>query len=69
MLTSRLQPETATIEPEPASGVQEANDEAKLKQLIEEHSLEEAFFYARRLVANGEVWAEPYLVDIQQSLG
>ena len=69
MLTSRLQSETATIEPEPDSGVQEANDEAKLKQLIEEHSLEEAFFYARRLVANGEVWAEPYLVDIQQSLG
>ena len=36
-------------------------DEKKLLALIESANISEAFFLARRLVASGESWAEPYL--------
>ncbi|MGB1792800.1 MAG: hypothetical protein ACPHMS_02850, partial [Candidatus Poseidoniaceae archaeon] len=36
-------------------------DEKKLIALIESANISEAFFLARRLVASGESWAEPYL--------
>ena len=36
-------------------------DEKKLIALIEAANISEAFFMARRLVASGESWAEPYL--------
>ena len=36
-------------------------EEKKLVELIESSNISEAFFMARRLVASGETWAEPYL--------
>jgi len=36
-------------------------EEKKLIALIESSNISEAFFIARRLVASGESWAEPYL--------
>ena len=36
-------------------------EEKKLTALIESSNISEAFFMARRLVASGEEWAEPYL--------
>jgi len=36
-------------------------EEKKLVELIESANISEAFFMARRLVASGESWAEPYL--------
>ena len=36
-------------------------DEVKLASLLETNNVSEAFFLARRLVASGELWAEPYL--------
>ena len=36
-------------------------EEKKLVELIESSNISEAFFMARRLVASGESWAEPYL--------
>ena len=36
-------------------------EERKLIELIESSNISEAFFMARRLVASGDSWAEPYL--------
>ena len=44
-------------------------DKQKLLDLISSNNMEEAFFYARRLVAQGEEWANEYLSEIQKNLG
>lgn len=43
-------------------------DKQKLNELISSNNMEEAFFYARRLVAQGEEWANEYLREIQENL-
>ncbi|MEK9697239.1 MAG: hypothetical protein VW270_15860, partial [Candidatus Poseidoniales archaeon] len=44
-------------------------DKLKLHELMVNNNMEEAFFYARRLVAQGEDWANEYLREIQENLG
>lgn len=43
-------------------------DEVRLKSLIEQDDYQEAFFLARRLLANGEEWAHPWLDQIKQKM-
>ena len=43
-------------------------DEIRLKSLIEQDDYQEAFFLARRLLANGEEWAHPWLDQIKQKM-
>lgn len=43
-------------------------DEPLLLELIEKGDVQAAFFLARRLMANGETWAESYMTRIQQDL-
>lgn len=46
-----------------------SNDKQRLMELMTNSNYEEAFFYARRLVSQGEDWASEYLSDIQSKLG
>lgn len=43
-------------------------DELKLESLLEHGDLQSAFFLARRLLASGEAWAEPWLQRIQSDM-
>ena len=43
-------------------------DEVRLKLLLENDDYQEAFFLARRLLANGEEWAQPWLDEIKQKM-
>ena len=45
------------------------NDKQKLIDLMTNRNYEEAFFYARRLLSQGEDWASEYLSDIRTKLG
>lgn len=54
-----------TEEPEPPSL---HPDEVALRLLTERGDLQSAFFLARRLLASGELWAEPWLEKIQSEM-
>lgn len=43
-------------------------DETKLEQLVTQGDHQAAFFLARRLLAGGEAWAEPWLTQIQEAM-
>ena len=43
-------------------------DEVRLKALVDQDDYQEAFFLARRLLANGEDWAQPWLDEIKQKM-
>ena len=43
-------------------------DETKLEQLVAQGDHQAAFFLARRLLAGGEAWAEPWLTQIQEAM-
>ncbi|HJM55198.1 MAG TPA: hypothetical protein QGI72_03015 [Poseidonia sp.] len=43
-------------------------DKVRLDEMIDGGDLQQAFFLARRLVANGEEWAENILEDIQKKM-
>ena len=43
-------------------------DEPKLAMLLEQGDVQAAFFLARRLLASGESWAEPWLERIQSEM-
>ena len=43
-------------------------DEVRLKALVDQDDYQEAFFLARRLLANGEDWAQPWLDEIKQRM-
>ena len=62
-LNKRVRQEPSELISEVTEEVVEALnlDEKKLIALIEAANISEAFFMARRLVASGESWAEPYL--------
>ena len=44
------------------------NEERKLVRLLSQKDYSEAFFIARRLVAQGEDWAEEYLSKARRGL-
>ena len=70
-LTDRIStPEVAVTAQVPEAEPMETAhpDEAKLEQLMEQGDLQAAFFLARRLLASGEDWAEPWLERIQSQL-
>ena len=62
-LNKRVRQETTEPIPESMEEASEETnlEEKKLVELIESSNISEAFFMARRLVASGESWAEPYL--------
>lgn len=66
-LTDRISTETGTDEVDEHAAVEESihPDEVKLKHLIDRGDVQAAFFLARRLLAAGETWAEPWLDEIQ----
>ena len=53
---------------EPEDEVTEDRDQSKLKAMMENGNFQEAFFYARRLVAQGENWAEEWMRKAKDSL-
>ena len=61
-----IEEETHTIELE--DEVTEDRDLSKLKAMMENGNFQEAFFYARRLVAQGESWAEEWMNKAKDSL-
>jgi tetratricopeptide (TPR) repeat protein len=68
-LTSRLRTvDHDSTEPELDDEHTDSMDKQKLNELISSNNMEEAFFYARRLVAQGEEWANEYLREIQENL-
>ncbi|DAC54842.1 MAG TPA: hypothetical protein D7H78_02110 [Candidatus Poseidoniales archaeon] len=62
-LNKRVRQETTEpiVESMEETGEKTKLEEKKLVELIESSNISEAFFMARRLVASGESWAEPYL--------
>ena len=69
-LTARISattPTPLTNEPE-EEVVQRHPDELQLEGLLEQGDLQSAFFLARRLLAAGEDWAEPWLARIQANM-
>jgi len=69
-LTSRLRKDVVDSTVEEIHEEQtDSIDKQKLLELISSENMEEAFFYARRLLAQGEEWAEEYLRQIQEKLG
>ena len=69
-LTERISsPAQNAASPTPKDDHETAHpDEAKLRHLIGQNDLQAAFFLARRLLASGEAWAEPWLEDIQSQM-
>lgn len=53
---------------EPEDEILEDRDLTKLKTMMENGNFQEAFFYARRLVAQGESWAEEWMQKAKDSL-
>ena len=53
---------------EPEDEATEDRDLTKLKSMMENGNFQEAFFYARRLVAQGENWAEEWMSKAKDSL-
>lgn len=48
--------------------ITEDKDLSRLRTLFEEKNFQEAFFYARRLVAQGENWAEEWMQNAREQL-
>ena len=48
--------------------ISEDKDMVKLRALFSESNFQEAFFYARRLVAQGEDWAEDWMLKAREQL-
>ena len=48
--------------------ISEDRDMVKLRALFSESNFQEAFFYARRLVAQGEDWAEEWMMKAREQL-
>ncbi|MDP6200489.1 MAG: hypothetical protein QF531_06910, partial [Candidatus Poseidonia sp.] len=69
-LTARISaPTPAPITNVPEEEViQRHPDEHQLEVLIEQGDVQSAFFLARRLLASGEDWAEPWLERIQAGM-
>ncbi len=66
-ISTRQVPSTPTV-PEQQEHESAHPDELRLKLLMEQDDYQEAFFLARRLLANGEDWAKSWLEDIQQKM-
>ena len=69
-LTARISAPTHTPftnEPE-EDVIQRHPDEHQLEVLVEQGDMQSAFFLARRLLASGEDWAEPWLERIQANM-
>ncbi|MEC8632831.1 MAG: hypothetical protein VXY10_05270 [Candidatus Thermoplasmatota archaeon] len=69
-LTARISaptptPSTSEVEEDV---VQRHPDELQLEALVEQGDVQSAFFLARRLLAAGEDWAEPWLARIQADM-
>ena len=60
-LASSVSTEEETHIQEPEDEVTEDRDLTKLRSMVENGNFQEAFFYARRLVAQGESWAEEWM--------
>jgi hypothetical protein len=69
-LTNRVStpPEKEVIQTEDAPETHLHPDQLKLEQLIAQGDHQAAFFLARRLLAGGEDWAEPWLTQIQEAM-
>ena len=70
-LTARISTaESANVQPEPveANETHRHPDEVKLEAMVERGDHQSAFFLARRLLAAGESWAEPWLERIQSDM-
>ena len=48
--------------------ISEDKDMVKLRALFNENNFQEAFFYARRLVAQGDNWAEEWMLKAREQL-
>mgnify|MGYP001158314423 FL=1 len=70
LLTERISTpeEMSEIELETEEQVAEHPDKSKLAKLLENQDYQSAFFLARRLLASGETWAEPWLEQIQSEM-
>jgi len=69
-LTARIstpEPTPSTVEAEEDTP-QRHPDEHTLETLLEQGDVQSAFFLARRLLASGEAWAEPWLERIQSDM-
>ena len=70
-LTDRISmPEKTAVSSAPVDDVESHvhPDEPKLAMLLEQGDVQAAFFLARRLLASGESWAEPWLERIQSEM-
>ena len=67
-LASSVSTEEETQADEPEDEATEDRDLTKLKSMMENGNFQEAFFYARRLVAQGENWAEEWMSKAKDSL-
>jgi len=69
-LTARIStPDSAPPTEESEENIPQRHpDEHKLEALLEQGDVQSAFFLARRLLASGEAWAEPWLERIQSEM-
>ena len=67
-LASSVSTEQETHADEPEDEATEDRDLTKLKSMMGNGNFQEAFFYARRLVAQGENWAEEWMSKAKDSL-
>ena len=67
-LASSVSTEEETHIDDTEDEVSEDRDLSKLKSMMENENFQEAFFYARRLVAQGESWAEEWMNKAKDSL-
>ncbi len=70
VLTERISTpnEAMNTDPQEIESPSEHPDKAKLTHHIEHGDYQSAFFLARRLLASGETWAEPWLEKIQSQM-
>ena len=70
VLTERISTpkETTVAVDESEEPIAEHPDQSKLAKLMEQGDHQSAFFLARRLLASGETWAEPWLEKIQAEM-
>ena len=70
LLTERISTpkDTNEVMVEAEDQIAEHPDKSKLGTLMEQGDHQSAFFLARRLLASGEAWAEPWLEKIQAEM-